>query len=220
MAAVRHLGLFPWCVPVGQTAMYSRLSERSGIDYSNTPIQPTGGGSFWPISLSLNQLVLLWWRVKTLKHTNIDGTQRTMQVVPNANDEKDLMCFGDFPVAPEITGDDYLLFIDWEFTYFEANIQRFWVAIGLVFYFFDEDTNTEQVGQYSYGPQGGIPDAIFGGNIDFLGTPFPLGYPPQTNTSFAAGTVSVEEYWPYDPGDGLGPIYDSATGAQLRAFPS
>lgn len=27
------------------------------------------------------------------------------------------------------------------------------------------------------------------------------------------------EYWPYDPGDGLGPIYDSATGAQLRAFP-
>jgi len=26
-------------------------------------------------------------------------------------------------------------------------------------------------------------------------------------------------YWPYDPGDGDGPIYDSATGAQLRAFP-
>jgi hypothetical protein len=28
------------------------------------------------------------------------------------------------------------------------------------------------------------------------------------------------KYWPYDPGDGLGPIYNSATGAQLRAFPS
>jgi len=27
------------------------------------------------------------------------------------------------------------------------------------------------------------------------------------------------EYWPYDPGDGLGPIYDSATGKQLRPFP-
>jgi hypothetical protein len=27
------------------------------------------------------------------------------------------------------------------------------------------------------------------------------------------------EFWEYDPGDGLGPIYDSATGAQLRPFP-
>jgi hypothetical protein len=28
------------------------------------------------------------------------------------------------------------------------------------------------------------------------------------------------EYWPYDPNDGLGPIYDSATGEQLRPFPA
>jgi hypothetical protein len=28
------------------------------------------------------------------------------------------------------------------------------------------------------------------------------------------------EYWPYDPGDGGGPIYNSATGEQLRGFPS
>jgi hypothetical protein len=32
-------------------------------------------------------------------------------------------------------------------------------------------------------------------------------------------SITVDEYWPYDPLDGLGPIYDSATGAQLRAFP-
>lgn len=31
-------------------------------------------------------------------------------------------------------------------------------------------------------------------------------------------TIDAEEWWPYDPGDGLGPIYDSATGAQLRDF--
>lgn len=54
---------------------------------------------------------------------------------------------------------------------------------------------------------------------DLLGTtsrPFRYG---STN---ASGTISITatEYWPYDPGDGLGPIYDSATGAQLRAFPS
>jgi hypothetical protein len=32
-------------------------------------------------------------------------------------------------------------------------------------------------------------------------------------------TVTPSEYWPYDPGDGGGPIYDSVTGAQLRGFP-
>lgn len=31
--------------------------------------------------------------------------------------------------------------------------------------------------------------------------------------------IIAEEFWPYDPGDGGGPIYDSTTGAQLRAFP-
>jgi hypothetical protein len=37
----------------------------------------------------------------------------------------------------------------------------------------------------------------------------------------ATGQILIQatEYWPYDPGDGLGPIYDSATGVQLRAFP-
>ena len=29
-------------------------------------------------------------------------------------------------------------------------------------------------------------------------------------------TLTATEYWPYDPGDGLGPIYNSKTGAQLR----
>jgi hypothetical protein len=31
--------------------------------------------------------------------------------------------------------------------------------------------------------------------------------------------IIAEEFWEYDPGDGGGPIYDSTTGAQLRAFP-
>jgi hypothetical protein len=40
-------------------------------------------------------------------------------------------------------------------------------------------------------------------------------------TDFVSGffDISVAEYWPYDPNDGDGPIYDSATGEQLRAFP-
>jgi hypothetical protein len=31
--------------------------------------------------------------------------------------------------------------------------------------------------------------------------------------------VLTPYYWPYDPNDGLGPIYDSETGEQLRPFP-
>ena len=36
---------------------------------------------------------------------------------------------------------------------------------------------------------------------------------------YASGSVEAIEYWPYDPEDGLGPIYDKDTGAQLRPFP-
>jgi hypothetical protein len=36
---------------------------------------------------------------------------------------------------------------------------------------------------------------------------------------FCNAAIQAHEYWPYDPGDGGGPIYDKDTGAQLRAFP-
>lgn len=44
---------------------------------------------------------------------------------------------------------------------------------------------------------------------------------PELTESDSVGyfILKPSEYWPYDPGDGLGPIYDSATGAQLRPFP-
>jgi hypothetical protein len=40
-----------------------------------------------------------------------------------------------------------------------------------------------------------------------------------TVTLEASMTIDALEYWPYDPQDGGGPIYDSTTGAQLRPFP-
>ena len=46
---------------------------------------------------------------------------------------------------------------------------------------------------------------------------FPIG--SDFNGS-ALLVISAVEYWPYDPNDGGGPIYDSATGEQLRGFPS
>jgi hypothetical protein len=43
---------------------------------------------------------------------------------------------------------------------------------------------------------------------------------PVTSESINNLRIEAEEYWPYDPDDGLGPIYDKDTGAQLRAFPA
>ena len=48
----------------------------------------------------------------------------------------------------------------------------------------------------------------------------------QTSTVGGSSVQNMEvvleaiEYWPYDPGDGGGPIYDTTTGKQLRPFPS
>jgi hypothetical protein len=46
-------------------------------------------------------------------------------------------------------------------------------------------------------------------------------YVPDT-AEFVDGEIKITatEYWPYDPQDGLGPIYDKDTGAQLRPFPN
>ena len=60
--------------------------------------------------------------------------------------------------------------------------------------------------------------------ITFLGQSFSI---LAADSNFGTGnphplvttmSIDAEEYWPYDPNDGGGPIYSSATGAQLRDF--
>lgn len=50
---------------------------------------------------------------------------------------------------------------------------------------------------------------VYNGNLSFT-----ISAPSGYSTDFFPA-----EYWPYDPNDGGGPIYDSTTGAQLRSFP-
>jgi hypothetical protein len=54
---------------------------------------------------------------------------------------------------------------------------------------------------------------------DSLGS---ISKPFRYGSSSITGTFEItpSEYWPYDPNDGLGPIYDSTTGEQLRPFPA
>lgn len=60
------------------------------------------------------------------------------------------------------------------------------------------------------------PDLTF----DFFGFAIPLYnfVAPEPGAFAYTATISVSplNYWGYDPGDGLGPIWDTATGAQLR----
>jgi hypothetical protein len=55
-----------------------------------------------------------------------------------------------------------------------------------------------------------------------LGQSFTTPFYARNSTGGGSLSVSAslvaEEYWPYDPEDGGGPIYDGATGAQLREF--
>ena len=65
------------------------------------------------------------------------------------------------------------------------------------------------------------PGSVSGGTIIMDGLTLPSWlfgqFAPITSGSI---TITASEYWPYDPGDGKGPIYDSVTGEQLRGFPS
>lgn len=42
----------------------------------------------------------------------------------------------------------------------------------------------------------------------------------QITTNLGSINISPYRYWPFDPNDGDGPIYDGVTGEQLRGFPS
>ena len=55
--------------------------------------------------------------------------------------------------------------------------------------------------------------------ISFLDKTYSIKAQRVGGEDSASMSITAEEYWPYDPGDGLGPIYNSTTGAQLRGFP-
>lgn len=55
--------------------------------------------------------------------------------------------------------------------------------------------------------------------ISFLDKTYSIKAQRVGGADAASMSITAEEYWPYDPNDGGGPIYDSTTGAQLRGFP-
>lgn len=81
---------------------------------------------------------------------------------------------------------------------------------------------------------GFFPNLIKNGDLFYPAIYVTFGETADLSTSYNADTKTLSanglfgnsylrmqpaEYWPYDPGDGEGPIYDKDTGRQLRAFP-
>lgn len=127
--------------------------------------------------------------------------------------EKDLVCAG--VVYDEVEKKQYRPQWDHFFgTILGGNVIDSFIKIGPNFeMFFDQDgaypfTTTE--GNYECG-------SIV---LTMNSLSFSIPMFSQESQATISGTLEATEYWTYDPGDGGGPIYDSTTGAQLRAFPA
>jgi hypothetical protein len=211
MASVRHLGLFPFCI-------VNEYPEDISAEV-------------FPIGVELERVIKWFWRVKKWKAVyTIDdysnevifwnNSVSTFVLNPggdnywetlNPESEKDLVCKKRTNYNIYFTDSAPLGFSSFAFHMFGSVVRQ-----GDLYYpVFDCNA--------FYGTNGIVTNsAIFFGdlipiNIDFDGITVPAFL---LNTDSGSLSISIHEYWPYDPGDGGGPIYNSATGAQLRAFPS
>jgi hypothetical protein len=210
MATVRHLGLFPWCVP----------TVEENLAYS-----------FWPGPVELATALKWYWRVKKWRFIGeaTDGSVTVSQnqiITNNASYE-----LGEFSVEQPTTEKGLVCDYGTRAIYNDGQDDEF----GL--YLYDEiaDPRAIRYNDETYPSviafiwvdgilfsTASIPNAAAFGLATIDGTAFNLTTGDETVTpGFSASiTITPEEYWPYDPGDGLGPIYDSATGAQLRPLPA
>jgi hypothetical protein len=215
MATVRHLGLFPWCVY--EPEIQGENNETEGaFGYGPSRVYSMG----W----TLQEAMQVLWRVKSwsvetseslypgiLQPGFINGTTPYLTSVTGPLTEKDLPCkilrrgfgaltfFEALNPGPDEEPYEELVFLEM----LEGNAAYQTVKRGDLYYLpifvtFDGGfaTHYERTGGLSWSAS---PD---------------INSVPPSVYNFAP-----LEYWPYDPEDGLGPIYDKDTGAQLRPFP-
>jgi hypothetical protein len=228
MASVRHLGLFPWCF------------DRATSSFNSDEFLEYAVPMWWRVKeWTLESTVTILTNSDppgsaTFNSTNTFRITDLPINIATANTfqkETDLVCAGVIPAS-------FLrLPNDWEFT-LNIAAQDGFLQIGTSFDFAlpsAQDTAGVAVagGHFATDPQlnGGTNyDGATVGSIEsvFCGLSFSKAMkrqPPQEGGSLAEFTscnfvLTATEYWPYDPGDGKGPIYDSVTGEQLRGFPS
>lgn len=211
MASVRHLGLLPFCFS---------FSAANGGYGSGT----LGTSTPYPIGLDVKTLLRWYWIVKkwtveaTLTGTGFRDTPiSTSEEVtffngnnnsPELTTEKQLVCQRSV-VYPGDTGSPFLLRM------FDEGVQE----VDELYYPSLDLAYTNGAGGIGTSPVESA--STPGGTIIMDGLTLPSWLYGNFGTpTFGSITVTPSEYWPYDPGDGKGPIYNSTTGAQLRGFPS
>lgn len=208
MATVRHLGLLPFCISQTNAAVGSLTN--------------------YPVGLDVVTLLKWYWKVKTwsvsatLTSDNFyaGGTYTYSGTVTNNNilhgssaasaatSEKNLVCRRR-TVFSETT-EESAMFVFELFASAEKNGDLFYPYIDIGF-------DVGLAGYIGLFQAEGV-ESVEGQFITIDGVPLPS----YLNGDVVSGSVSVSasEYWPYDPGDAAGPIYNAATGEQLRAFPN
>jgi hypothetical protein len=207
MATVRHLGLFPFCI----------------LDPANDP-----NSSLVQMEMSVDLGLYFWWRVK--KWT-VDSASLT--IIPEEGDPESIpIVTGEMTIelpAGGIASEKELVCPKQK----QFAVGNTFNQVGVIFRIFpranqsgdlikmDIDVRASiQTTTYFYGNGGEAAPHIVGTGtitVQDRNLIFPIGGDFEGTGSLA---ISATEYWPYDPGDGGGPIYDSVTGAQLRDFPS
>jgi len=217
MATVRKIGLLP-------------QTFGSGFPSGGGNIQPIAD---WPLEFdpsyfiegNLDMVMALYWRVRAFEviaNTFVGGNSYSDTFTMRIGDE-------DGETSGLATETDLVCgFTDW-YLRTSYGITEFSSELGAA-YVDDSDnyfvTFVINDGEESY-RSNYDPDYDFGTNgtweLNFSGysitkplyRTLPAGVGGRGTASIVMNAV---EYWPYDPGDGDGPIYDSTTGAQLREF--
>jgi hypothetical protein len=225
MATVRHLGLFPFCLPFANPVF-------GKPDYRNAN--------------GVNASMMFYWRVKEFAVTftmpevtftqggqtiTLEEEEVTTKFTRPERNEKYLVCgFG----TQGTNGAPYLI----EDTYDEENVR--FTGLQAVWLDKSDITNPQlrwavnisyveigrRVGWRFLSVEKTLPGFYYtkaqllmaqGNVFEFHCELFDDG---TSDGGLYLPTLQVTEYWEYDPLDGLGPIYDKITGKQLRPFPS
>jgi hypothetical protein len=218
MATVRHLGLFPFCI-----------ANEFPDDLGGLPIE-----KIFPIGVELERLIKWFWRVKKWKavytlddftHEVIFWNNSVSTFVVNTGGglnyfdtlnpetEKDLVCKSYTRFAEYFESDSGFSFSLFGFV-LHASLQPQPAVVrqGDLYY---PRFSCELLAGIQYISTVGITEDDTPIDIDLDGITVPAFIGNAVSGSLS---ISIHEYWPYDPEDGDGPIYDSTTGAQLREF--
>ena len=242
MATVRHLGLFPWCLYPDKDSLKRELGLAEDLYQFNINF-------FEGFSAPVNVAVKMYWLVRKWKaEGSFDVAGPSNQVVTinysytyerEALNEKNLVCSAKQLIRQEelltYSHPDYTALLSMSAAVFDIGIPQFPLALDRAGMPDPLEPNNLFVWQYVN--FAGSEERGISGLIDTR-VQLPVS-PPYIISTYrleafekvyeiptfkitpldSSLTVTAIEYWPYDPDDGGGPIYDKDTGAQRRPFP-